>query len=161
MTSESTTTRGRPVAGVELVEVDATNWRDVAGVTPRTGQERFVSPVTYYLCLCHYGQIWHPLAVVVDGAVVGHVMWAIDDADGSRWIGGFVIDGAKQGRGIGRAVIEALIERLSADPACREVALSYAPENAVARKLYAGLGFVETGEWEDEEQEIVARRSVR
>lgn len=159
MTAEPKPTRGRPVAGVELVEVDATTWRDVARVTPRAGQERFVSPVTYYLCLCHYGQVWHPLAVVVDGAVVGHVMWAIDDADDSRWIGGFVVDRAKQGQGIGRAAIEALIGRLSAHPDCREVALSYDPENVVARKLYAGLGFVETGEWEDDE--IVARRSVR
>ncbi len=159
MKSESSVGSGRPVAGVELVEVDATNWRDVAGVTPRAGQERFVAPVTYYLCLSHYGQLWHPLAVVVDGAVAGHIMWAIDDADGSRWIGGFVVDGAKQGQGIGRAAIEALIGRLSADPDCREVALSYDPENVVARKLYAGLGFVETGEWEDDE--IVARRSVR
>ena len=133
MTSESETARRHPVAGVELVEVDATNWRDVAGVTPRAGQERFVAPITYYLCLCHYGQIWHPLAVVVDGA--------------------------KQGQGIGRAAIEALIDRLSAHPDCREVALSYDPENLVARKLYASLGFVETGEWEDDE--IVARRSVR
>ncbi len=159
MIPESRTGSDHLVAGVELVEVDATNWRDVAGVTPRAGQERFIAPVTYYLCLCHYGQVWHPLAVVVDGAVVGHVMWAIDDADGSRWIGGFVVDGTKQGQGIGRAAIEALICRLSAHPDCREVALSYDPENVVARKLYAGLGFVETGEWEDDE--IVARRSVR
>jgi diamine N-acetyltransferase len=35
------------------------------------------------------------------------------------------------------------------------VALSYAPENRVARDLYLGLGFVESGEVEDDE--IVAR----
>ena len=149
----------RSVIDVELVAVDASNWEAVARISPRPGQEQFVAPVTYYLCLAHYGELWHPLAIVVDGAVVGHIMWAIDPADGSHWLGGVVIDGAAQGRGIGRAAITALIDRLGADPECREVALSYDPENHVARKLYVALGFVETGEYEGDE--IVARRSLR
>lgn len=157
MASESSRA-DRPAVAVALVEVDATNWQAVAEVAPRPGQERFVAPITYYLCLGHYNQIWRSLAVVVDGKVVGHIMWAIDDADGSRWIGGVVIDAAAQGRGIGRAALLALIDRLRADPDCREVALSYNPENHVARKLYADLGFVETGEMEDDE--IVARRPI-
>ena len=85
-------------------------------------------------------------------------MWAIDDADGSRWIGGVVIDAAAQGRGIGRAALETLIARLATALDCHEVALSYGPENRVARGLYASLGFVETGEHEDDE--LVARRSI-
>ncbi len=159
MTTESNRAERSASGNISLVDVDAGNWRDVAGVTPRPDQERFVSPTTYYLCLCHYGQVWHPLAVLVDGVVVGHMMWAIDEADGSRWIGGVVIDATAQGRGIGRAALEALIARLAADPECREVALSYDPENQVARRLYASLGFVETGEREDDE--LVARRRVR
>ena len=35
------------------------------------------------------------------------------------------------------------------------MALSYSPENTAARELYASLGFVETGEQEDDE--VVAR----
>jgi diamine N-acetyltransferase len=144
---------------ITLVDVDASNWRDVAGVTPRPDQARFVAPVTYYLCLSLYGQIWHPLAIVADGAIVGHVMWALDEGDNSRWIGGFVIDAATQGRGIGRAALEAMIARLASDGECREVALSFDPENLVARGLYARLGFIETGELEDDE--LVARRRIR
>ena len=156
MTSEPTTTPTQPPGAVELVEVSVANWRAVADVAPRRDQERFVAPVTRYLCLGHYEQVWRSLAVVLDGAVVGHIMWAIDDADKSRWIGGVVIDAAAQGRGIGRAALVAMIDRLRADPECREVALSYEPDNHVARKLYADLGFLETGEMEDDE--IVARR---
>jgi diamine N-acetyltransferase len=159
MGTESNTVADRGNRNIVLVDVDAGNWREVARVTPQRHQERFVAPITHYLCLCHYGQEWHPLAVRVDGAIVGHVMWAIDDVDGSRWIGGVVIDAAVQGRGIGRAALELLIARLTTDPDCREVALSYNPENHVARQLYARLGFVETGEYEDEE--LVARRRIR
>ena len=54
--------------------------------------------------------------------------------------------------------MEALLGFLAAQPGCREVALSYEPENTVARRLYASLGFVETGE--QEEDELVARRPV-
>ena len=36
--------------------------------------------MTYYLALCHYGGVWHPLAVYAADEVVGFVMWAIDPA---------------------------------------------------------------------------------
>jgi diamine N-acetyltransferase len=40
---------------------------------------------------------------------------------------------------------------------CSSCALSYSPGNSVARDLYLALGFVETGEMEDDEP--VARLS--
>ena len=43
-------------------------------------------------------------------------------------------------------------------PGGARFALSYQPDNAVARRLYAGLGFVETGEVDDDE--VVARLSL-
>jgi diamine N-acetyltransferase len=142
---------------IELAEVTAANWRDVAAIAPHDEQQRFVAPTTYYLCLCHYGGQWNPLAVVVDGRVIGHVMWAVD-TDQSRWIGGLVVDASAQRRGIGRLVVKTLLERFAAEPDCHEVALSYRPDNLAARSLYSAFGFVEGDEWEDDE--IVARRPV-
>jgi diamine N-acetyltransferase len=140
---------------IQLVDVDAANWRGVAAVTPRPEQERFVAATTYYLCLCHYGDVWRPLAVVEGQDVVGYVQWGIDD-DGSHWIGGLVVDALHQGRGVGRRIVELLIERLAEAAGAAGLALSYDPANAPARRLYASLGFVETGEREDDE--VVARR---
>lgn len=141
---------------ITLEPVTADNWRACAALTVHPDQREFVNAVTYYLCLCHYGDTWQPLAAVRDGEVVGFCMWGIDD-DRSRWIGGVVVDAARQRTGIGKAMIGALVERLAADPDCPNVALSYQPENKAARALYASLGFVETGELEDDE--IVARRT--
>ena len=59
--------------------------------------------------------------------------------------------------GYGRAAVEALVER-AAVAGAREAALSYAPENDAAQRLYAALGFRETGEREGDE--VVARRRV-
>jgi diamine N-acetyltransferase len=143
-----------PLPDVRLVEVDGSNWRAAAAVTPQAGQDRFVAAVAYYLCLAHYGGLWHPLGVEVDGSIVGHVMWAVDDEDESVWLGGLVIDAAAQGVGVGRATVMAFLRRFSQDGNVN-VALSYSPDNTIARKLYADIGFVETGEMEDDE--IVAR----
>jgi diamine N-acetyltransferase len=143
-----------PGVQITLEPVTADNWRACAALTVRPEQQEFVNAVTYYLCMCHYGDVWHPLAVVSEGEVVGFCIWGIDD-DRSRWIGGVVVDAARQRTGIGRALVTALVERLAAEPDCPNVALSYVPENKAARALYASLGFVETGEMEDDE--IVAR----
>jgi diamine N-acetyltransferase len=99
--------------------------------------------------------VWRPLAARIGDDVVGYVQWGVDD-DGSHWIGGLVVDAAHQGRGVGRGIVEALIERLSPLAGAAGLALSYEPANTTARALYASLGFVETGELVDDE-EVVAR----
>lgn len=139
---------------VRFTEVDATNWSILAEVEPRPDQRDFVAPVTRYLCLAHYGGEWHPLAIEADGTIVGHVMWAVDEDDGATWLGGLVVDAAHQRRGVGRMTVEVFLDRFTEDGKTN-VALSYSPENKVARALYRSMGFVETGEMEDDE--IVAR----
>lgn len=140
---------------VHLEPVTAQNWRDCADLSVRPDQSRYVAAVSYYLCLCHYGSTWQPLAIVRDGAVVGFCMWAVDD-DASRWVGGLVVAATVQRTGIARS---ALLERFERDPDCSGVALSYTPDNRSAADLYASLGFRETGETEDDGAEVVARRA--
>jgi diamine N-acetyltransferase len=143
-----------PGVQITLEPVTAANWRSCAALSVRPDQREFVNAVTYYLCLCLYGSVWQPLAAVRAGEVVGFCMVGLDD-DGSRWIGGVVVDAAQQGRGVGRAMMRAVMARLAAEPGTPNVALSYVPGNAAARSLYLSLGFAETGELEDDE--IVAR----
>lgn len=145
-------------ATVQLVDVTADNWRSAADLEVAAEQQEFVAPVTRYLCLCHYGGVWNPLAVAAGDRVVGFVMWAVDPDDGSGWIGGLVIGREHQRRGYGRAAVRALLERLRREQGCPAAALSYALENAAARALYASLGFSETGEREDDE--LVARLAL-
>jgi len=141
---------------MELRDVNADNWRDVVRIEPRQDQRQFVASVAYYLDLCHYGEDWRPLALYREGEPVGFAMWAFDDSEDSHWIGGLVIGAEHQGKGYGRAAMEALLDYLAEQPGYREAALSCDPENTVARRLYASLGFVETGERVDDE--LVARR---
>ena len=140
---------------IELIDVTADNWRICADLEVSDEQRAFVAPVSRYLCLCHYGGVWRPLAVTGGDEIVGFVMWAVDPDDGSGWIGGLVVGLEHQGKGYGRAAVLALLERLRREQGCTSAALSYAAENAPARALYSSLGFAEHGEREDDE--LVAR----
>jgi diamine N-acetyltransferase len=144
-----------PLPTLILREINRSNWRDVVDLEVREDQRRFVAPVGRYLCLCVYEDVWRPLGGYDGDVPVGFLMWARDPADGSHWIGGVLVDAAKQGRGYGRALLVAAVEFLRGLPGCTQLALSYQPENVVARTLYASLGFVETGHLEGDE--VVAR----
>ncbi|MEU6399487.1 GNAT family N-acetyltransferase [Streptomyces cinnamoneus] len=155
-TVEFSDRRGRCVV---LDEVTDENWRAVADVAPADDQRRFVAALgARYLLLSLRGGVWNSLAIRAGDSVVGHVMWAYDEEGGAHWIGGMIVDAAEQGRGVGRAAVRALIGRLAALPSCREIRLSYHPENAPAARLYAELGFAPTGDFEDEE--VVAALAV-
>jgi diamine N-acetyltransferase len=99
---------------------------------------------------------------VLDGDdVVGHVMWGVDPEDDSHWFGGLVIDRERQGRGLGRATVGAVLALWEQEPALSgtpytRAALSVAPANTHAIALYTALGFAETGEMSDDE--LVMRR---
>ncbi len=142
---------------IELVE-PGPDLRTACGLlVVAPAQERFVAPVSDYLALCDEpGSPWRPLAVLFGGVVVGFVMHGIDPVENSAWIGGLVIDRAYQRRGLGRAVVDVLVGRAAAQG--RPSALSYEPENEAAKALYASEGFVESGEFIDDE--VVARRPL-
>ncbi|MFI1177198.1 GNAT family N-acetyltransferase [Streptomyces melanogenes] len=129
---------GRRVA---LHEVRDENWRAVADVAPLDDQRRFVAAsAARYLLLSMREGVWNSFAVYADDTVAGHVMWGRGE-DGSHWIGGMLIDGAEQGRGVGRAAARTLVRWLAEREDCRVLRLSYHPDNAVAGDLYASLGF--------------------
>lgn len=141
------------MADIVIKPVDSDNWRAVAALGVKQAQYAFVAQPSYYLTLCCY-DTWHPLAVCLDEKVIGFLMWGIDE-DESCWLGGILLDQAFQGQGYGRKTVQAAMTYLKNQKGVSEFALSYEPENEIARQLYASLGFVETGELEG--AEIVAR----
>jgi diamine N-acetyltransferase len=84
-------------------------------------------------------------------------MYGLYRDEGKYWILRVMVDRRFQGKGYGHAAMELLLDRLRAISGCDEVAISYEPENDVARRLYASFGFRETGEVV--EGETVARLS--
>ena len=145
------------VSSVILHPVSSENWRAVARLKVSDTQQEYVAEPCYYLALCHYDRLWQPLAICLGEQVIGFMMWAIDKADGCCWLGGILIDQAYQRKGFGRQAIQNVIAMLGSKHGFQHFALSYAPTNP-ARHLYHTLGFIETGEQEDDE--VVARLSL-
>jgi [ribosomal protein S5]-alanine N-acetyltransferase len=143
---------------VTLHDVMADDRQALLDVRLARDQRRFVGEVAVYLTRCLLEMQWQPITIRADGTVVGFVMWARSPQDGSYWIAGFQIDRRHQRRGYGRAALTALIEALRAKPGCREIVLTYLPTNDAARRLYASLGFRESGEIIADE--VVARLGV-
>jgi diamine N-acetyltransferase len=144
---------------LSLLPVDKDNWRDVAHIKVEPAQREFVMEPSYYLALCSYGGDWQPLAIYLGERVIGFMMWAVDPADGSCWLGGIMIDVEMQGKGYGKRAIRSAIQMLSGEHGFTDFALSYQGQNHNAQGLYAKLGFMETGEMEGDE--IVARYVIR
>ena len=116
---------------IELRHVDAHNWRACADLEVALEQRDFVAPSRATSASVTTATCGSPLAVYAGDEVVGFVMWAVDPGDQSGWIGGLVIDQARQRRGYGRATVEALTRRLLRTAGCDSCALSYSPENTV------------------------------
>ncbi|GAA0594539.1 GNAT family N-acetyltransferase [Caenispirillum bisanense] len=80
------------------------------------------------------------------GQVVGFLMYALDRNERAPWIYRVLIDAAAQGRGLGRAALEAAAaEMATAWPLHPRVFLGVRPDNAGAVAFYHRCGFRPAG----------------
>ena len=141
---------------LSVVELTADNVEAVLAVTPRPEQLRHVNPVSWYVARSAYQDVWHPVGLLTeDGRVVAFAEWAYDDSDATYALGGIVVDQRHQGRGLGRAVLDALVAHVRAQPQPGTVVLTVHGDNERARGLYLRYGFEETGEELDGELVMV------
>lgn len=82
----------------------------------------------------------HTQVIVVDGADAGSIAMR-PDAEGALWIEHFYLDAARQGRGIGRGVLE----RMLAGAPAATMRLNVL-QGSPARRLYERAGFVHDSE---------------
>ena len=71
-----------------------------------------------------------------------------------------MVDDKFQGKGFGREIMRLALDGFRADDRIKNVGISYEPENSVAQKLYASLGFIEPGEMVEGETLRVTKLEV-
>ena len=126
------------------------------------GQEAFVADNIDSIANASVEPTWVPLAVYADEALVGFVMYGQHPPEtGDWWVIRLMIDREHQGRGYGRAAMEAVIAMMAERVGCEEIVTSFNPANAVALGLYTSLGFQPTGEIEDGEPLLRLRLADR
>jgi [ribosomal protein S18]-alanine N-acetyltransferase len=81
---------------------------------------------------------------VVDSEVIAYGELWLDDDEGEVELARLLLDPARRGRGLGKAFTRALVDRARQEhPDLPHVILRFRPDNVVARRTYAGVGFVE------------------
>ncbi|MFN8411648.1 MAG: GNAT family N-acetyltransferase [Anaerolineales bacterium] len=143
------------------------NWRAFVKLKVRDDQAKFVATNLYSVAEAQFGhedEFGHwdffPFGIYDGDVPVGFFMYALNfNAETQAFVARLMADEKHQGRGIGRFGIETMLNRFRQDERIKKVGISYEPENEVARKLYAKLGFEETGEILD--GEVVAVQKIR
>jgi diamine N-acetyltransferase len=144
---------------ITLQSITKDNWRECIKLTTTEAQTHFVATNVVSLAQAYVEPSFVPLAIYHDDTMVGFVMIGRDDQTGADWIIRLMIDQTQQGKGYGRAAMQAVLARIKQQPDCREIRISYEPENIVAETLYDSLGFRPTGEIEH--GEVIARLEMQ
>ena len=143
---------------MELREINSENWRDAVELKIAEAQKGFVAPNWYSLLEALYDPDREARAIYAGDAMVGFVLYGINQDDKHWWIARFMIGEAHQKKGYGRQALRQIIDHIKANAGCDVIYLSFVTQNDVARKLYASEGFVDTGRVE--EGEIIYRLDV-
>lgn len=151
----------------EIRPVTKDNWRELADLKVREDQKNFVAPNLRSIAEAQFGfdheghWDFHPFGIYEGDKPVGFLMYGFNFAHPKRqaFIIRLMVDENFQGKGYGRFGMQKMIETFRADERIKEVGISYEPENEVARRLYADLGFVEPGEML--ENEVLAVLKLR
>ncbi len=146
------------VTDVRLEPVDHTNKDAVLALELASEQQDYVADNASSLKEAKRDANARPRAVVAGDRVVGFLMYDASKDDEEALIYRFMIDRREQGRGYGRAALDALLGEIRALSYVKDVVVCYMPENEGARHLYRTAGFVDEGE--DEDGEMIARLSL-
>lgn len=138
----------------EIRRVTKDNWKELIRLKVREDQTHFVASNLYSIAQAQFGDDFdghwelHPYGVYEGDLPVGFLMYGLDFEHPRQqgFIFRLMVDEKHQRKGYGRFGMNWILERFSKDERVKDVGISYEPENDAARKLYASLGFVETGE---------------
>jgi diamine N-acetyltransferase len=144
---------------MELRPVTEQNWRELIKLKVSDDQTHFVASNLYSIAEAQFGYEdeghcdFSSFGEYVDGQPVGFVMYSLN-SNHSRFqafVMRLMVDQRFQGKGYGREIMQSVLKTFRENEQIHNVGISYEPENEVARKLYASLGFVEPGEMIDGE----------
>lgn len=149
----------------EIHPVTKDNWRALIELQVREDQRHFVASNLYSIAEAQFGDDFEghwdlkPFGIYVGDEPVGFLMYGLNFEHPKRqaFIQRLMVDEKFQGKGYGRFGMQKTLEIFRADERIKEVGISYEPENEAARRLYASLGFLESGRIVEGEVEAVLK----
>jgi diamine N-acetyltransferase len=143
---------------VHLAPAATRNRAAVAALKVDDAQAHFVAGNADSLAEAETDPGASPRMILVGDTLVGFLMYDASDRNDVR-LYRFMIDASQQGRGYGRAGLQAFLAEIAALGDVTRISICYEPENEPARSLYAKAGFVEEGL--DEDGEMIAALDPR
>lgn len=146
-------------ATVTLREVTKETVRAILRLKVAPEQEQFVASNAVSIAQAYFDReiAWFR-AIYADEVPVGFVMLSDDAAKAEYFLWRFMIDARYQGHGYGRRAIALLIEHVRTRPGAKELLVSCVPGDGSPCPFYEKLGFVYTGE--QDEDELVMRLAL-
>ncbi len=139
---------------VSLREVTQENLKSILNLDVAENQKSFVASNAVSIAEAHFEPKAWFRAIYAGEQPVGFVMMYIDVERPKYYLWRYMIDAAQQGKGYGRKALELVIDFVRTQPDARQLFLSYVPAQDGPGAFYQKLGFVDTGEWEDDEKEM-------
>jgi len=136
---------------VSLREVTADTVHAIIRLKVKPEQTSFVAENATSIAQAYFEPKAWFRAIYADETPVGFVMLFDDPEKPEYYLWRYMIDARYQRMGFGRRAMGLFIDYVRSRPNATELFTSYVPGEGTPGPFYAGLGFVETGEVDDDE----------
>ncbi|NJL33831.1 MAG: GNAT family N-acetyltransferase [Chloroflexaceae bacterium] len=139
-------------AMVTLREITAETIDHMLKLSVTEPQQKLVATNAVSIAQAHFNKHAWFRAIYADETPVGFVMLYIDEKKAEYDLWRLMIDQRYQRYGYGRKAVEQVIDDVRQLPNATVMRVSYVPIEGNPSPFYTRLGFVETGEWDDDEK---------
>ena len=148
----------RETMKIRLEPVTVASRAAVERLETAPGQEGFVESVAECLAEADRRRCWRPVGVYDGDALIGFAMYGFFWEYlpfGRLWLDRLLIDKKYQGKGYGKRVVLALLDRLRTEYSCDTIYLSVYETNSHAIHLYQQIGFHFNGEYDTNGEHVM------
>lgn len=141
---------------ISLRDITQENWLECIFLTTNksgnpTVCEEFVASNALSIAQSKIQNGWITKAIYNDEQMVGFAMYGFCEEENFYEICRIMIDNKHQGKGYGTIALKKIIDELSSVDECKEIFLSFDPENNIGKYLYEKLNFKDTDRKIDDE----------
>ena len=137
---------------ITLREITEATLRSILKLDVTEQQKAYVAPNAVSIAQAHFSKYAWFRAIYAGETPVGFVMLHIDTAKPEYWVWRFMIDRSHQKRDYGYRAMQLVIAFVQTLPGATELRVSYEPGPGDPSGFYTKLGFVETGETNEDER---------
>ena len=137
--------------------VNKENRKEIEALTFFSEQASFIESVKDCLQEADELELWRPVGIYDGNTLVGFSMYGYfpEPAPGQVWLDRLLIDKKYQGKGYGKRVVLALLDRLRTEYSCDTIYLSVYETNSHAIHLYQQIGFHFNGEYDTNGEHVM------